>query len=83
MVTGDHPNEVVNCKAVVNSLKKHINRKRSQSSLLHEISLKDDEILMQVDYSESCKNADQNKIQSALCPYLLQLLPQICSRKIK
>ena len=66
MVTGDHPNEVVNCKAVVNSLKKHINRKRSQSSSLHEISLKDDEILMQVDYSESYKNADQNKIQSAL-----------------
>ena len=66
MVTGDHPNEVVNCKAVVNSLKKHINRKRSQSSSLHEISLKDDEILMQVDYSENYKNADQNKIQSAL-----------------
>lgn len=48
-----------------------------------QLSERTKEILVQADYSESYKNADQNKIQSALCPYLLQLLPQICSRKIK
>ena len=51
----------------VKSLKQHIHRKRVQVSSLNTIKaeLGEDEILMQVDYSQSYKNAEQDEIQSA------------------
>ena len=66
-VTEDRSDCVGNWKESVKSLKQHIFRKRSQATSLIEVksNLQEDHLLMQVDYSESYKNAEQNQIQSA------------------
>jgi len=66
-VTEERSDCVESWKESVKSLKQHIFRKRSQAASLIESksNLKEGQLLMQVDYSESYKNAEQNEIQSA------------------
>ena len=66
-VTVDEVEANESWKESVKSLKAHIHRKRVQADSLNSAkeSLEEDEILMQVDYSESYKNAEQDEIQSA------------------
>jgi len=54
-------------KTSVISLKQHIHRKRIQVFCLNSIKeeLKRTEVLLHVDFSESCKNSNQDEIQSA------------------
>ena len=65
-VTEDCSDCVRSCKESVKSSKQHIFRKRSQAAFLIETksNLQEGHLLMQVDYSESYKNAEQNEIQS-------------------
>ena len=58
-------------KESVKSLKQHIFRKRSQAVSLIDAksNLQEDQLLMQVDYSENYKNAEQNEKQSAYFGY--------------
>ena len=66
-VTEERSDCVESWKESVKSLKQHIFRKRSQVASLIEAksNLQEGQLLMQVDYSESYKNAEQNEIQSA------------------
>ena len=66
-VTVDEVEANESWKESVKSLKAHIHRKRVPADCLNSAkeSLENDEILMQVDYGESYKNAEQDEIQSA------------------
>ena len=66
-VTEERSDCVENWKESVKSLKQPIFRKRSQAGSLIDAksNLQEGQLLMQVDYSESYKNAEQNEIQSA------------------
>ena len=66
-VTEERSDCVESCKESVKSLKQYIFRKRSRAASLIEAKskLQEGQLLMQVDYSESYKKAEQNEIQNA------------------
>ena len=59
---------VENWKETVKSLKQHISRKHSQAASLIDAksNLQKGQLLMQVDYSDSYKNAEQNEMQTPI-----------------
>lgn len=66
-VTEEREDCINSWKESLKSLKQHIYRKRAQASVLIETknNLQEGDVLMQVDYSESYKNNEQDEIQSA------------------
>ena len=66
-MTEERSDFVENWKESAKSLNQHIFRKRSQAASLIDAksNLQEGQLLMQVDYSDSYKNAEQNEIQSA------------------